>query len=47
MEEWFAMFFSVLAYTVLGLFLKGYVAFSFGEGTLSKLQPLTERGKIV
>ncbi len=37
---WFAMFFSVLAYTVLGLFLKGYVAFSFGEGTLSKVRTL-------
>ncbi|WP_457599734.1 hypothetical protein [Hydrogenivirga sp.] len=37
---WFAMFFSVLAYTVVGLFLKGYVGFRFGEDTLGKLRTL-------
>ncbi len=37
---WFAMFFSVLAYTILGLFLKGYVGFSFGEETLTKIRTL-------
>lgn len=37
---WFAMFFSVLAYTILGLLLKGYVSFSFGEGTLAKIRTL-------
>ncbi len=37
---WFAMFFSVLAYTILGLFLKGYVGFSFGEETLTKIRTI-------
>ncbi|RLJ70960.1 hypothetical protein BCF55_1249 [Hydrogenivirga caldilitoris] len=37
---WFAMFFSVLGYTVLGLFLKGYVGFEFGEESLNRLRTL-------
>lgn len=35
---WFAMFFSALAYGLLGLLAKGYIGFSLGESTLSKLR---------
>ena len=37
---WFAMFFSLLAYAVLGIILKSYVGFSFGEETLAKLRTI-------
>ncbi len=37
---WFIMFFSLLAYTVLGILLKSYVSFSFGEETLGKMRTL-------
>ena len=37
---WFAMFFSVLIYAVLGLFLKGYIGFTFGEEGLKKVRTI-------
>ncbi len=35
---WFVSFFSVVVYAFLGLLLKGYVGFSFGEDTLNRLR---------